>query len=328
MTEEADRISEKLIAYLRTQLNDSQIAYATPPKQLQGGFETQIYQFQLETTQEEFAKPLVLRLYPEFYGTGNAIWESSIQNVLATQGYPVAQTHLICKDISILGGAFIIMDFLPGKPLVTLPIETVSKLLGKTHAALHKIDPQPLIKSLVAQGVNENALFLSNRYGWLKEKADQFPWLSTAIDWLLEHQPPEPEQLVVCHGDFHPLNILAKDGAVTGVLDWPGFLIGDPVLDIANTVVLSTIPFKHLAPTLGLDLAGLNFDDFVESYLAAYQTEQSFDQSKLDYYRVRRCVNALIQGSEGQAVWQHPLIVKDLLDYIHGVTGIQVTMLT
>jgi len=209
---------------------------------------------------------------------------------------------------------------------VTLPMEIVPKLLGITHAALHKIDPQPLIKSLVAQGVNENTLFLSNRYGWLKEKADQFPWLSTAIDWLLEHQPSEPEQLVICHGDFHPLNILVKDGAVTGVLDWPGFLIADPVLDIANTIVLSTIPFKHLAPMLGLDLAGLNLDGFVESYLVAYQTEQSFDLSKLDYYRVMRCVNALIQGSEGQAVWQHPLIGKDLLDYIHLVTGIEITL--
>ena len=68
------------------------------------------------------------------------------------------------------------------------------------------------------------------------------------IDWLLENRPPEPERLAVCHGDFHPLNILVQDGIVTGVLDWPGFIIADPALDIANTIVLSTIPFKHIAP--------------------------------------------------------------------------------
>jgi len=326
MNLEIERISEKLITYLRAELNDSQVTYAISPKKLQGGFETQIYQFRLETTQEEFAKPLILRLYPEFYGTGNAIWESGIQNVLAAQGYPVAQTHLICTDMSILGGAFFIMDFLPGKPMVTLPKETLPKLLGKTHAALHKIDPKPVIKSLVAQGINENTLLISNRFTWLKEKAAQFPWLSAAIDWLLEQQPSEPEQLVICHGDFHPLNILVKDFAVTGVLDWPGFLIGDPVLDIANTIVLSTIPYKHLAPTLGLDVSAVNFADFVDLYLAAYQTEYALDKSNLDYYRVRRCVNALIQGSEGQVVWQHPLIVKDLLDYIHSVTGIEIPL--
>jgi hypothetical protein len=37
-------------------------------------------------------------------------------------------------------------------------------------------------------------------------------------------------------------------------------------------------------------------------------------------------VLALIQGVEGQKVWQHPLIVRDLLAYIHDVTGIQIAM--
>ncbi len=52
----------------------------------------------------------------------------------------------------------------------------------------------------------------------------------------------------ICHGDFHPLNILVKEGQVTAVLDWPGFSIADPVLDVAYTVVLLTIPAKHLFP--------------------------------------------------------------------------------
>lgn len=319
-------ISEKLITYLRAQLNDSRIDYESPLNQLQGGFETQIYHFQLAHTQKEFSKPLVLRLYPEFYGTGNAIWESSIQNILAAEGYPVAKAHLVCTDMSVLGGAFFIMDFLPGKPLVTLPMETVSQILGKTHAALHKIDPKHLIKSLVNQGIDESTLFLSNRFDWLKEKAKKYPWLGEAIGWLLENRPPVPEKLAVCHGDFHPLNILVQDGAVTGVLDWPGFLISDPVLDIANTIVLSVIPFKHLAPTLGLDVSSVNFENFVELYLAAYQTELSLNKSHLDYYRVRRCVYSLIQGAEGQTVWRHPLIVQDLLNYIQSASGIRITM--
>jgi hypothetical protein len=38
-------------------------------------------------------------------------------------------------------------------------------------------------------------------------------------------------------------------------------------------------------------------------------------------------VLALVQGVEGQKVWQHPLIVGDLLAYILDVTGIHITML-
>lgn len=311
---------------MRNKLNNPLIDYESHPTQLQGGFETHIYRFQLKNAYKEYSNPLILRLYPKFYGSGNAVWESGIQNVLAAQGYPVAKAHLVCMDMFILGGAFFIMDFMPGQPLVSLPMEAVPHILGSTHATLHKIDPDTIIKSLVAHGIDESALRLSNRFGWLQEKANQFPWLKAAINWLIENRPPEPEQLSICHGDFHPLNILVQDGSVTGVLDWPGFLIGDPVLDIANTIVLSKIPFKYLAPTLGLDVSAINFETFIEAYLDAYQMEHALDQSHLAYYRVRRCVNAFIQGAEGQVVWQHPLIAQDLLAYIRSVTDIQITM--
>jgi hypothetical protein len=35
---------------------------------------------------------------------------------------------------------------------------------------------------------------------------------------------------------------------------------------------------------------------------------------------------SLAQGAEGQKVWQHPLIVRDLLAYIHDIIGIQLSM--
>ncbi len=37
------------------------------------------------------------------------------------------------------------------------------------------------------------------------------------------------------HLDLHPLNILVRDGQVTGVLDWANAAAGDPVLDKART---------------------------------------------------------------------------------------------
>ena len=69
MNEEIDHTSENLIAYLRDQLNDPMIGYESPLTQLQGGFATRIYRFQLKGAQKEFAEPLVLRLYPEYYDT-------------------------------------------------------------------------------------------------------------------------------------------------------------------------------------------------------------------------------------------------------------------
>ena len=120
-------------------------------------------------------------------------------------------------------------------------------------------------------------------------------------------------------------NVIIED-CDTGVLDWSGFLIGDPAIDIGNTLVLITIPFKHVAPTLGMDFSNVNFEQVAEVYLQAYQSEKQVDQTHLEYYRVNRCTNALMEGAQGQSVWQHPPIIRDLLEYIHSVTGISITM--
>jgi aminoglycoside phosphotransferase (APT) family kinase protein len=229
--------------------------------------------------------------------------------------------------MSVLGGAFFIMDYLPGSLLVTAHPDTVPELMGKTHAALHQIDPEPLTKELQNQGVDAYGYSLESRFAWLEDRASKLPWARESVNWLVENRPPEPEQLAVCHGDFHPLNILVDNGQVTGVLDWGGFAVTDPIYDVANSVVISTIPAKHLLGSMAV-YADVDWENFASSYLSAYLSENPLDLTCLDYYRVRRCVMSLIQGIEGQAVWQHPGVVADVVECIRTITGIQVEVTT
>ena len=232
-----EQISDGLLDYVRREFNDPRLDYDRPLTRLQGGYETVTYRFKLNSVEQG----LVLRLYPRFYGPGNAVWESTIQNVLADEGFPVSRVHLTCTDMSVLGGAFFIMDFLEGELMMNVAFETIPGLLGSTHAALHDIDPDPLKSALSERGLDENRYALAGRMRDLKHRVSAHPWSRDAIDWLVENCPPEPERLSICHGDFHPLNILVREGRVSGVLDWPGFMIADPVLDVANTVVLTMI---------------------------------------------------------------------------------------
>jgi aminoglycoside phosphotransferase (APT) family kinase protein len=288
MNKDINQISDKFIAYLRSELKEPTIGYESPLTRLEGGHETAIFGFSLKGALEELSKPLALRLYPAYYGPGNAVWESTIQNVLAGEGYPVPQVYFTCKDMTILGGAFIVMDFLPGKPMITAPVETIPELLGVTHAALHGIDPDPLIAELRERGLDVNNLGLSNQSDWLKEKGNEYPWFREGTEWLITNRPPEPVHPVLCHGDFHPLNILIQDGKVTGVLDWPGFHIADAVMDVANTVVLTTMPFKHLAESLDQDFSSVDWEMAAKLYLDAYRSKRPLDSTHLDYYKVRR----------------------------------------
>ena len=326
MNQSLDTIAHKLLAFLRVQRQDPALAYAVYPTPIQGGYETQVYRFQLSDTGygdgRRLAHPLLLRLYPARFGAGNAVRESIVQTVLAAHGYLVPRVHSLCTDLSILGGAFFIMDFLPGAPLALAPPATVPALLGATQATLHRIDPAPLAAALTTHGQDIRHFQFDSRLADLQHRSAALPWLHGAVAWLIEQRPPAPPQLAVCHGDFHPFNVLAQDGVVTAVLDWPGFLIADPVQDLAATMVLMTIPVKQIGPTVGLDLSATGLAAFVQHYLAAYQAAQPLDLTHLDYYQVVRCVSALVEGVEGHTLWQPPTVVVDLIDRIQTLTGI------
>jgi len=119
----------------------AQTDLVSPLTRLQGGYETATYRFELDGAPADLSGPLVLRLYPQFYGTQNAIWESTVQNVLAAEGYPVARAHLVCADMSTLDGAFFIMDYLPGQPLAAAPPDSIPRLNDHHHSGLGLLTP-------------------------------------------------------------------------------------------------------------------------------------------------------------------------------------------
>lgn len=326
LNEDIDLISERFITYIREKLDDFTIDYDEPLTQMKGGFETSIFRFKLKGVPEKYSKPFILRLYPQYYGIRKAIWESAIQNAIVREGYPVPRAYLTCTDMSIIGGAFFIMDFLPGEPMASAPIEILPDVLGNIHARMHNIDPEPIVKALNEQGINKKAYRLNSRLYLLKKSARKLRWIREVVKWLKKNFPPEPEVLSICHGDFHPLNILMQNDKVTGVLDWGNFLIADPAWDIATTFVLITIHIKHLFKELNLPFHSVDWEMAANQYLEAYKSERILDTTRLDYYKVMRCVSDLIHGFEGQETLRHPLIVKDMIDYIHKITEIRIKM--
>jgi aminoglycoside phosphotransferase (APT) family kinase protein len=314
-----DQLSDKLLGYLKIELSNTDIGYDISLTPIIGGYETVTYRFKLKGVQSELARPLVLRLFQEYRNPEQAISESVVQNALAAQGYPVPSVWLTSTNKAHIGGAFLIMDFLPGETMLAAADENMPSMLGKTHAALHNIDSTPLLKKITAQNLEEHRFRLSGRFKWLTNKVKVLSWLDESVQWLIEHRPPEPGNLVICHGDFHPMNILVKNGKVTGVLDWPGFMIGDAIMDVAFTMVLCNIPARHLLPTQ-------NWDEVISRYLAAYRNERSLEMTYLDYYRTLRCIIALVDGAEGQKVWSTPLALNSLTELIHDIAKIHVAL--
>ncbi len=56
--------------------------------------------------------------------------------------------------------------------------------------------------------------------------------------WLLANERQGPRSPSICHGDFHPLNVLVDKGTVSGVIDWTYTRIADPAYDVGATIAL------------------------------------------------------------------------------------------
>lgn len=75
----------------------------------------------------------------------------------------------------------------------------------------------------------------------LRSKIQRAEHLTDAVkSAVIAHLEKLPDGSSVCHGDFHPENIVV-DGNDTKVIDWVDASQGDPMADVARTYVLLTV---------------------------------------------------------------------------------------
>lgn len=84
---------------------------------------------------------------------------------------------------------------------------------------------------------------------------------------LLHQATRRPPSLL--HLDFHPFNLIATGGRITGVLDWTNAAFGDPRADIARTVSIMRLVAPALIGTIGARRMSLGM--FTRGLLSSYQ---------------------------------------------------------
>ena len=220
-----DELSLNLINYLRGKLGSGSVDYRERLVRLTGGYETFIGRFRLSGIDEHLSKPLVLRVYPENSHPDRTVMESIVQNAMADLGGPVPAVYFTCTDKTVLGNAFIIMDYFEGDTLakLNLPLNGIVDILGKAHAQLHGIDSEPIIKKITEFGLDRRSITFEGNLEAFHAKINlSYPWLKVVVEWLVENCSNNPVGLSVCHGDFHPVNLLfqfLKPGPVGQVRD-------------------------------------------------------------------------------------------------------------
>ena len=329
----ADEIARGLVAHLRGVLGEPGLELAEPPVPLTGGFDTEIHAVRLRGAPAGFAAPLVLRVLRAHHDPAMVMREQAIQNALADQGYPAARVLHAALDPAPLGAAFLLMERLPGTPLISTRPVGMDRLLLEAQLRLHALDPAPIARALGDAVTFEGYLASLGR----RVARARLTGLTELMRWLHEQRPPPQAPPVICHGDLHPQNVLVQGGRVSGVLDWPNAVIADAAFDVASThSILRFVPVGLASMPRALRwLARVGQPILAARYLRGYRRRRPIDSGRLAYYEVAAVMRALVRAGEsrGRAAGGPPPTALDrsayadrLLAHAAGITGLAASL--
>lgn len=227
---------------------------------------------------------------------------------IAGTGVPVPRVHALCEDPAVIGSAFYVMEFVPGRVFMDPRLPGLSpaeragiyESMNETIARLHQVDP-------VAVGLADYgrpANYMQRQFArWSKQyrlsETVSIPAMDQLIEWLPERLPDRDEVRIV-HGDLRLDNMLIHptEPRVVAVLDWELSTLGDPLSDFANNTLawwLTPEVFRGLdavdLPVLGIPSAA----EYVAAYIARTGRQPGPDWDTYVAFNLFRLA-AIVQG--------------------------------
>lgn len=190
------------------------------------------------------------------------------------------------------GRAGLIMDRVDGPDLIALMgkrpwlVPRVARIVGRAQARMHEV---------VAP---DDLLGLRQLVRWKIETATELP--ADLADFALKKLDALPDGDRLCHGDFHPGNVLLGRGG-PAVIDWTDAARGDPAADLARTRLLlrqGAVP-GHM-PALIRRMQAYGRGTFYRQYLRAYTRARPIDDDLVDRWEVVRIADRVMEGIEAE----------------------------
>jgi aminoglycoside phosphotransferase (APT) family kinase protein len=205
--------------------------------------------------------------------------EHRVMTALASTSVPVPRTRCLCEDEAVIGSAFYVMDYLPGRVLWDpslpglAPAERAAIFdeMNRVIAALHTVDPASV--GLGDYGKPGN-YFARQIDRWTKQyrasETERIDAMDRLIAWLPAHIPPG-EATAIVHGDYRLDNLVwsLTEPKVLGVIDWELSTLGHPLADFSYHLMTWRVPPGEFRGLLGHDLVALGIPS-EEAYQDAY----------------------------------------------------------
>ena len=246
--------------------------------------------------------------------------EHKIISGLGKTDVPVPKALALCRDESVNGAPFYVMDFVRGAVLTTAdearalqPDLASRRALGEevvgVLARLHRVDPDAVgLGDLGRKEAYLDRQLKRWRTQWQHSKTRELPSMEKAYELLLARKP-EQRYTGIVHGDYRLGNMLVRaDGSVAAVLDWELCTLGDTLADLGYVLNNWVQPGED-APDAALAPTGAGGFPTREEFVALYAERTGREVAAIDYYRAFQS-------------WRSAAIVEGVLArYLKGVMG-------
>jgi aminoglycoside phosphotransferase (APT) family kinase protein len=281
---DAGLVAEYLRRWLEGAFGGSVITMGTPSS-IAGGLDSWIHRVRYEgaALPGPWRRTLAVRVKRHAHAGELAEREAAIQGWCADAGYPSPRVLVVFQPGDLLEAPVQVMELVPGSTVlatVTSSPWNAPRLLARLaalQARLHELDPTGFPAGGEFEDLAERRLELVRTT--VDETND--PHLADALDRVEALLPRlRDPPAVVCHGDFHPLNVLV-DGEHSWVLDWTDAGLGDRHGDVARTALLfkvAAIVASGRAERTALGVAG---PWMARRYLRDYRRHALLDPARL-----------------------------------------------
>ena len=168
----------------------------------------------------------VLKLFYDWVPEGNVRYEAEISRAVYAAGLPVPAVGNVMEIDGRFGliyervDGISMFEVLPVKPW---KLVSYARSLAELHTQMHR--------DAAIDGIPSQREHLEHKIHHAKGLE---PELQEAALTALEHMPVGTS---LCHGDFHPGNVLITDKG-PAIIDWVDASIGNPIADLARSSII------------------------------------------------------------------------------------------
>ena len=207
--------------------------------------------------------------------------EFRVMQALSDTSVPVPYVHHLCRDESIIGSVFFVMEYVPGRIFWDPALPELSKTerretyseMCRVLATLHTVD----IDAAGLTNYGRPGDYFSRQISrWTKQylasQTEKIIEMDAVISWLPGHLPADDGRISLVHGDYRLDNMIfdVDKPEIVALLDWELSTLGHPLADLAyQCMQLRMDPGKHLPGLSGIDRVELGIPTEQE-YVAQY----------------------------------------------------------